>query len=266
MSAKITAALHEVMSKCGYVQKTGKNAFHGYKYAGEADLLEVLRPAMVEAGLLLIPSIAEVRPIDEYGNSVVIVEYTLAHKDGDVWPHPIRAAGAGNDKNKNGIGDKGVYKALTGANKYLLFKLFQIETGDDPETGDGRGDRREGPPPPKPGPRSVENGHPLRDAHEEITRGEASTVPQGKTPSNTPQATPLAFATGDLGREFLQRAKVDLATVADGPRLAEWRAEFGWECAAIFDHAPAKRVDFLNEHIALAQDRCRAPVNLRAAG
>ncbi len=133
MSAKITAALHEVMSKVGYVQKTGKNTFHNYKYAGEADLLAVLRPAMVEAGLLLIPSIADHSPIDEHGNKDVVIEYTLAHKDGDVWPHKIRAIGTGNDRNKNGVGDKGTYKALTGANKYLLFKLFQIETGDDPE-------------------------------------------------------------------------------------------------------------------------------------
>ena len=133
MSAKITAALHEVMAKVGYVQKTGKNAFHGYKYAGEADLLAVLRPAMVDAGLLLIPSVVSHTAIDEHGNKDVLIEYTLAHKDGDVWPDKIRAIGTGNDRNKNGVGDKGTYKAITGANKYLLFKLFQIETGDDPE-------------------------------------------------------------------------------------------------------------------------------------
>jgi hypothetical protein len=64
------------------------------------------------------------------------MEYTLIHKDGDIWPSVICAAGQGGDKNKNGVGDKGLYKAITGANKYLLFKLFQIETGDDPETYD----------------------------------------------------------------------------------------------------------------------------------
>lgn len=133
MTAKIAAALHEVMSKVGYVKKTGRNSFHNYKYAGEADLLAVLRPVMVEAGLLLIPSVVDHSPIDEHGNKDVVIEYTLAHKDGDVWPHKVRAIGTGNDKNKNGVGDKGTYKALTGANKYLLFKLFQIETGDDPE-------------------------------------------------------------------------------------------------------------------------------------
>lgn len=137
MSAKIATALHEVMSKVGYVQKTGKNAFHGYKYAGEADLLDKLRPAMVEAGLMLLPSVKFVSPVDEHGNVTVNMEYTLIHKDGDIWPEPLGAAGMGNDRAKNGsVGDKGVYKAITGANKYILFKLFQIETGDDPETAD----------------------------------------------------------------------------------------------------------------------------------
>jgi len=136
MTAKIASALHEVMLKVSYVQKTGKNAFHGYKYAGEADLLEKLRPAMLEAGLILIPSIKGVSPIDEHGVTTVQMEYTLVHKDGDVWPSVICAAGQGGDRNKNGVGDKGLYKAITGANKYLLFKLFQIETGDDPETYD----------------------------------------------------------------------------------------------------------------------------------
>lgn len=138
MSTKIATALHAVMEACGYVQKTGKNAFHGYKYAGESDLLDKLRPAMVANGLLLLPSGKSVTGPDEHGNVTVAIEYTLAHKDGDIWPEKLVAFGCGNDRAKNGsVGDKGVYKALTGANKYLLFKLFQIETGDDPEQDDG---------------------------------------------------------------------------------------------------------------------------------
>lgn len=132
--SEVLAALHAVMGKVGYVQKKGQNKFHHYRYAGEGDLLEALRPAMVEAGLLLIPSVREVSEIDSYGNINVTVDYTLAHKNGEVWPEKITVVGTGNDKNsKGGVGDKGTYKAMTGANKYLLFKLFQIETGDDPE-------------------------------------------------------------------------------------------------------------------------------------
>ena len=134
MSAKIATALHNVMAKVTYVQKGSENKFHGYKYVSEADLLEKLRPALIEEGLILIPSVEMVRPLDEHGNTVVDMRYEIVHKDGDIWPHLIRISGCGNDRSKNGqVGDKGLYKAITGANKYFLFKLFQIETGDDPE-------------------------------------------------------------------------------------------------------------------------------------
>lgn len=133
----ILTALHKVMSEVGYVQKKSKNEFHKYTYASEGDLLKVLRPAMNEAGLMLIPSGENVSHVDKDGNTNITVLYTLCHKDGAVWPEPIRAFGCGNDKNsKGGVGDKGLYKAITGANKYLLFKLFQIETGNDPEQDD----------------------------------------------------------------------------------------------------------------------------------
>lgn len=134
MSAKIALALHNVMTKVSYVQKGGENKFHGYRYASESDLLEKLRPALIEEGLILIPSVEMVRPLDDHGNTIVDMRYEIVHKDGDIWPHPIRISGCGNDRAKNGaVGDKGIYKAITGANKYFLFKLFQIETGDDPE-------------------------------------------------------------------------------------------------------------------------------------
>jgi hypothetical protein len=134
----IIQALNAVMKDVSYVQKNSENKFHGYKYASESSLLESLRPSMISHGLILIPSVGNVSPIDPNGNTTVTVEYTLAHTSGEVWPDKIVAVGCGNDKSKNGsVGDKGVYKALTGANKYLLFKLFQIETGDDPEKDEG---------------------------------------------------------------------------------------------------------------------------------
>lgn len=130
----IINALNQVMAEAGYVQKNSENKFHGYKYASEADLLETLRPAMIKYGLVLIPSVNNASAIDEHGNTLVSVEYTLAHISGEIWPNKITAVGCGNDRARNGtVGDKGIYKAITGANKYLLFKLFQIETGDDPE-------------------------------------------------------------------------------------------------------------------------------------
>lgn len=131
---ELLTALNKVMASVGYVQKDKKNAFHGYKYAGEEALLTVLRPALVENGLILIPSLDGAPSMDEHGNTNLTMAYTLAHVSGAVWPEKIRVPGCGNDRAKNGtMGDKGAYKALTGANKYMLFKLFQIATGDDPE-------------------------------------------------------------------------------------------------------------------------------------
>ena len=132
-AAVILTALHEVFAATGYVEKSKTNDFHKYKYAGEEDLLKHVRPKLAEAGLLFIPTIEGEPSMDQFGNTTIAVSYTIAHKSGAVWPHPIRVIGVGNDRNKNGVGDKGVYKAMTGANKYFLFKLFQIATGDDPE-------------------------------------------------------------------------------------------------------------------------------------
>lgn len=135
-NSKILTALAKVMEKAAYVQKTGRNDFQNYSYATEADLLAVLRPAMLEEGLLLIPSLHSYTNIDEHGNTTITMDYTLAHTSGEIWPEKIRGIGQGNDRARSGaVGDKGVYKALTGCHKYVLFKLFHIATGDDPEVG-----------------------------------------------------------------------------------------------------------------------------------
>lgn len=120
----------QVMRKVGYVQKDGKNEFHGYKYASEANLIAALRPELIEAGLVLIPSVSNVSQ-DEHGNTHVLMLFTLMDDEGGTYS--FCGAGSGNDRNKNGVGDKGIYKAITGATKYALMKTFLLETGDDPE-------------------------------------------------------------------------------------------------------------------------------------
>ena len=119
----ISVYINRVMTDVGYVQKKDDNKFQKYKYAGEGALLAALRPAMVRHGLVLLPSVEKVSPIDEYGNTTGTIEYTLTHAPtGAVWPKPLKAVGVGNDRNsKGGVGEKGLYKAITGANKYMLF-------------------------------------------------------------------------------------------------------------------------------------------------
>jgi hypothetical protein len=133
------------MRDVGYVQKAGHNDFQNYKYATEADAIGALRPAMIKHGLCMIPSVESVEQ-DEWGNTNVLMHYRILDEEGNFLS--FRAAGSGNDKNSKGVGDKGIYKALTGASKYALLKTFMMETGDDPEVPNQQ--EKESKPEPKP--------------------------------------------------------------------------------------------------------------------
>ena len=125
----LAEAICQVMADAGYVQKTGKNSFHGYNYASDADLLRVLQPAMAKAGLcMMATNISSIDKELDKGKTQtdVLVTYTLRHTSGESIE--IHAMGRGIDKE-----DKGGYKAMTGALKYALRQTFLIPTGDDPE-------------------------------------------------------------------------------------------------------------------------------------
>lgn len=137
--AAIIAALNKVMEAVPYIQKTGKNEFHKYAYASEADLLAKLRPAMIEHGLVLIPSVvaAQVTEVHTTKSGAqnyradVTLEMTLGHVSGECWPPiPWRASGIDTE-------DKMIAKAITSGEKYFLLKLFMVETGTDPDADGG---------------------------------------------------------------------------------------------------------------------------------
>ncbi len=126
----IATAVCKVMAAASHVQKTGKNSFHGYNYASDADLLRVLQPAMADAGLIMVPTqVAQSDKQLDKGKmqTDVHVQYTLVHSSGETMT--VQAVGRGIDKE-----DKGPYKAMTGALKYALRQTFLVPTGDDPES------------------------------------------------------------------------------------------------------------------------------------
>jgi len=129
-AVNIAKRIHKVMLEVGYVYKDGKNTFQKYNYASEANAIKAIRPALVKNGLILLPSVQK-SEMDSYGNTTVHVLYKLMDVEGNFIT--FQMIGQGNDKNSKGVGDKGVYKAITGANKYALLKTFLLETGDDPE-------------------------------------------------------------------------------------------------------------------------------------
>ena len=137
MTSFIGSALSFVYQKVGYVQKSGQMS-HGerYTYAGEADFIRAVRPAMAEAGLIgpypfdVKINTTEHAPTKRGARQFrteVLVTYRLMHGSSGDWIE-IMSPGTGID-----VGDKATYKAMTGAYKYCLRQLFCIETGDDPD-------------------------------------------------------------------------------------------------------------------------------------
>lgn len=129
--------LAEVMAAVERIPKRGKNEFHGYNFATEADILDVIRGELAKRSVMVIPRInghTRTEAVRESKNGVrktfiSDVEMTFAFMDGDsgeVIEVPWK--GCGEDS-----GEKGLYKAITGADKYVFMKTFLISTGDDPE-------------------------------------------------------------------------------------------------------------------------------------
>lgn len=141
----LASKLADVMGAVERIPKRGKNAFHGYDYATEADIVEVVRKEMSDRNVILVPQVDELKAVElppnkkgEPRDPLCILHMTFTFMDGDSDERiEKRWVGVGQDG-----GDKGAYKAMTGAEKYFLLKTFLIPTGDDPER-DSKDEARE---------------------------------------------------------------------------------------------------------------------------
>jgi hypothetical protein len=128
--------LIEILKEVGPIEKAERNAHFGYNYTGEGQVLAALRGRLAERNILLITSVSTCVPEYGEGGHGVYVCVTTRHKfmDGETGEElELQGAGLGWDS-----GDKGVYKAITGAVKYVLMKNFLITDGQDPESGEQR--------------------------------------------------------------------------------------------------------------------------------
>lgn len=142
---KLVKKLAEVMKEVKYIQKTGYNSFHKYKYATEADVNEKVREELSARDVIMIPNVRSQSSrthTTAKGNTeyIVTVEVEFTFYDGETGESIVFTTfGEGQD-----AGDKGTYKAITGAQKYALMKAFMIPTGDDPEADSGVDERNAG--------------------------------------------------------------------------------------------------------------------------
>lgn len=138
------------MAAVGYIQKTGKNDAQNYKYATEADVAEMMRDELAKRQVFIFPSLVScsrtrverpgypAKQLDGSMKDTVKVSYAtdLVMR----WTFCDGESGETMECDIPGCsetpGDKGVYVAMTGSEKYLLMKAFLIPTGDDPESND----------------------------------------------------------------------------------------------------------------------------------
>ena len=126
---QLLAALAAVQKDITPVEKKGRNEYHKYDYATEADFLAMIRPLLAKHGLVITSSVEGESNAGQL--SKVSVAFTVWHV---VSGESIKAMSVGYGQD---AADKGVYKAMTGATKYFFAKFFQIPTGDDPEDDGG---------------------------------------------------------------------------------------------------------------------------------
>lgn len=131
---KILAKLHAIMTELDYIQKDKKNAFHGYNYASEKAIKEAVHAQLVKHGVVFLLSTSNVRRetfVTDKQKRGAVTDLDASYKFYDVESGEFvegTFTGCGDDG-----ADKGTYKAITGAIKYILTTTFLIPTGDDPE-------------------------------------------------------------------------------------------------------------------------------------
>lgn len=143
LRAKLYTKLHAVMGDVAYIKRDAKNDFHRYSYASEAAIKSALHKAFVEHRIVFLLSVVDVQDRDAADTKSgkkqwitrAVVEYEFTDIDTGYSVAKL-FAGQGIDGE-----DKGLYKSVTGAIKYVLTSAFLIETGDDPESETDQGQR-----------------------------------------------------------------------------------------------------------------------------
>lgn len=125
-------ALHVARGQMKPVKQSGRNNFDNYDYSTFGDYLDAYEQAINDAGLLLlveriIPTFMR-SPSDRMPTRCrVTITGRLWHAESGQSKF-VEGEGDAFDK-----GDKALYKAITGARKYLVACLFDLYTDDDPE-------------------------------------------------------------------------------------------------------------------------------------
>jgi hypothetical protein len=131
----LMSKLVSIMEEAGTVKKEGFNDFNKYKYVKESDVAEKLQGLFVKHKVFVFSSVLEanerqIQSSTGKANMYATVKmlYTFVDAENSEDRFEVQAYGSGMD-----VGDKAIYKALTGAHKYFLIRNFNLGSDDDAE-------------------------------------------------------------------------------------------------------------------------------------
>lgn len=156
----LASKLSEVMGLMRSIKKDGFNDKQKYKFVRESDVAERASQLLAERGIWVEQTVLKHKRAALYTTqsgmtmwlSSVEMEFRFVDGATGEATAPRMFPGEGAD-----TGDKGIYKAMTGAEKYFLMKSFFVSTGDDPEA-DTKVDTEEAAKEAASGPVKVERG------------------------------------------------------------------------------------------------------------
>ena len=123
--------ISEISVSVGSIPKKGENP--EYSYVMEKDVVDSIRRKLAEKGITIIPCIVDSseRQVQQEEKATTVTKVIMSYTFFDIETNSSITTyyqGEGEDTL-----DKGIYKAITGCQKYALLKTFLISTGDDPE-------------------------------------------------------------------------------------------------------------------------------------
>lgn len=126
------------MNDLHYIQKGDRTVNGQYRFVSHDQVTAKVQPLLVKHGITAIPTMHE---MSQDGNRTLItllVTFSNADKPEDCFTVKFYAYGVdGGGTSKDGraipVGDKGPGKAISYAYKYALLKVFNLETGEDPD-------------------------------------------------------------------------------------------------------------------------------------
>jgi len=133
----LASKLAKIMGEMRGVKKEGFNKAQQYRFVRETDVAEKASELLAAAGIWIEQSVISHHREELYKTQsgsmmwLTTVEMEFRFIDGATGETTASRMFPGEGAD---TGDKGIYKAMTGAEKYFLMKSFLVSTGDDPES------------------------------------------------------------------------------------------------------------------------------------